>query len=136
VIEGQATAQSALDGVRALAAEQGGQWDERNELVQALIVAGKASAAAGQFKHAEDLFVEGRAEAQKIAVYHEAANLIPLANLETAFGDFYARRHRVEQARNCYQRLADLWQRFAGSNEYVDTQRAAAQKLLASLRSS
>jgi tetratricopeptide (TPR) repeat protein len=137
VAEAQATAQSALDAVRALASRQGGQWDERNELVQAVIVAGRASSAAGKAKYAEDLFSEGRAEAQKIAVGHDdATNLIPLANLETAFGDFYVRRHRVAQARECYQRLADLWQRFPGSNEYVDIQRAAAQKRLAALGSS
>lgn len=137
VAEAQATAESALDVARALASEQGGQWDERIELVQALIVAGKAAAAAGKSKHAEDLFVEGRAGAQEIAAGHEdPTNLIPLANLETAFGDFYARRHRFAQARTCYQQLADLWQRFPGSNEYVDMQRAAAQKLLASLGNS
>jgi hypothetical protein len=137
VAEARATAQSALDAVRVLASGQGGQWDERNELVQALIVAGKASAAAGESKHAEDLFIEGRAEALKAALGHyDATNLIPLANLETALGDFYARRHRTVQARICYQHLADLWQRFPGSNEYVDIQRAAAQKRLAALGSS
>src|SRR5262249_25120940 len=36
VAAAQATANSALDLVRTLAAEKGGQWDERSELVQAL----------------------------------------------------------------------------------------------------
>jgi hypothetical protein len=40
---------------------------------------------------------------------------------------------RAAGARTCYQRLVDLWQSFPEQNEYVDRQKAAATRLLASL---
>jgi hypothetical protein len=65
---------------------------------------------------------------------HELTSLIPLANSELALGDFYAHRHRTQEARACYQGLVDLWQQFPESNEYVDGQNASSKRLLLSLR--
>jgi len=48
-------------------------------------------------------------------------------------GEFYTSRHKRAQAKECYQKMAALWQRFPESNEYVALQRAAAAKLLASV---
>jgi len=134
VREARATSESTLNVVRVLAAEKGGEWDERSELVQALIVNGKTSGAAGDFARAERNFTEARAEAEKIAASQEVTNVIPLANAEAALGEFYANRRQIEQARACYQRLADLWGNFPHSNEYIEMQRAASRKLLASLQ--
>jgi serine/threonine protein kinase len=132
--EAQATAQSALVAERALAGAKGGEWDEGSQLVQVLILGGQARAATGDSKGAESLLTEAREEAEKIASTGELTSLIPLANAETALGAFRVRRHELEQARACYERLTELWQGFSGSNEYVEMQRTASEKLLASLR--
>jgi serine/threonine protein kinase len=133
IAEAKATAHSALDVVRALVTEKGGQWDERSELVQALILAGKAYAAAGNFEHAETFLTEAHAEAEKVAVAREVTNVIPLANSETALAEFYARRGQAELARACYEKLAGRWQRFPESNEYVEMQRVESKKRLAAI---
>jgi tetratricopeptide (TPR) repeat protein len=132
--EAQATAQSVLEAERTLAAAKGGEWDEGSELVQALILAAHTSDAAGDFKRAENLLTEARAEATKIASTGELTSLVPLANTEVAFGAFHARRHEIEQARACYERLAQLWRDFPDSNEYVELQKGDSEKLLASVR--
>ncbi len=132
--DARASAQAALDAVRPLAAgNQAELEDDSRILVQVLILSGNASAAAGDFANAESFIREAREEAQKIAHSDELTNLIPLANAEEALGAFYARRRRTEEARACYQRLSQLWQRFPESNEYVDRQRIASERLLASL---
>jgi serine/threonine protein kinase len=131
--DAQATAQSALEAERPLAAAKGGEWDERSELVQVLILAGQTGAAALDFKRAENLLTQAREEAEAISSNGELTSLIPLANAETALGAFYARRRQVEPARSSYERLVALWQHFPDSSEYVEMQRIASQKLLASL---
>jgi serine/threonine protein kinase len=128
--EARSSADLALAASRGLAQTP----DERSELVEALILAGKASAATRDLARAESLLREAGDEAQGIARSQELTNLIPLATAEEALGTFYVARHRTREARACYQRLVNLWQQFPDSNEYVDGQRTASKRLLASLR--
>ena len=102
--------------------------------MEALLLAGKASAATRDLAHAESLLREARDEAQGIARSQELTNLIPLATAEEALGTFYVARHRTREAHACYERLVNLWQQFPESNEYVDGQRTASKRLLASIR--
>jgi tetratricopeptide (TPR) repeat protein len=108
--------------------------DGRSNLVESLILSGKTSAATGDPAHAESLLREARDEAQGIARSHELTNLIPLATAEEALGTFYAARNRTREARECYQRIVNLWQQFPESNEYVDGQKTYSKRLLASIR--
>jgi eukaryotic-like serine/threonine-protein kinase len=134
VTEARATAQAALNAERPLATSDGAEWnDERSVLVQLLILAGNASAAAGDHGHAEKQMQQAREQAQKIAQSGELTDQIPLANAEQALGAFYAHQHRLEEARACYQSVSELWQHFPESSEYVDRQRVATRELLASL---
>jgi hypothetical protein len=49
---------------------------------------------------------------------------------EEALGTFYVHRHRTQEAREGYERLLQLWQKFPESNEYLDNQRTVSQRLL------
>ncbi len=128
------TARTALEIERPIALNSSGEGEEEQAvLVQTLILAGKANAAAGQFIDAEALLQEARKKAHVIAQNPELTSLIPLANSEYALGEFYARRHRRGDARACYDRLSQLWQNFAGDNEYVEMQRSRTKELVTSL---
>jgi serine/threonine protein kinase len=127
--EARGSADLALAASRELAQNP----DERSNLVQALILAGKTSAATRDLAHAESLLRDARDQAQGIARSQELTNLLPLANAEEALGAFYVTQHRTREARPCYERLVNLWQQ-PESNEFVDGQRTASKRLLASIR--
>jgi tetratricopeptide (TPR) repeat protein len=133
VKEALRTAESALAGERPFAGRNAAESDEHVVLVSALRLAGQSNAANGNFDRAESLFREAREEAQLIAKDHQLQNAIPLANTETALGAFYARRHRTQEARICYEHLVELWKNFPEQNAYLDRQRTIADRLLASL---
>jgi tetratricopeptide (TPR) repeat protein len=128
--QARSTADLALAAEREIAQTP----DERADLVEALILASNASAATRDPGRAESLLREAGDEAQVIARSQELTNLIPLAAAEEALGTFYVHRHRTQEARECYERLVQLWQKFPESNEYVDNQRTVSQRLLSSLR--
>ena len=130
VAEARSSADLALAASRELAQTP----DTRSGLVEALILAGKTSAATRDLAHAESLLREARDEAQGIARSQELTNLIPLATAEETLGAFYVARHRTREARAGYERLVNLWQQFPESNEYVEGQRTASKRLLASIR--
>ncbi|MGB8913271.1 MAG: serine/threonine-protein kinase, partial [Candidatus Sulfotelmatobacter sp.] len=129
-----AEARSSADLALAASRELAQTPDERSNLVEALILAGKTSAATGDLAHAESLLREARDLAQEIARSLELTNLIPLATAEESLATFYIHRHRTQEARACYERLVNLWQQFPESNEYVDGQRIASKQLLSSIR--
>ena len=132
--EARATAQEALEAERPLASDGGAEWsDEHSVLVQLLILAGNASAVNRDYRHAEEQFLEARAQAQSIARSGELTGQIPLANAERALGAFYARRHRLEDAHACYQSVIDLWQRFPEASEYLGRERLASREQLGSI---
>jgi tetratricopeptide (TPR) repeat protein len=106
--------------------------EEKMQLVQELILAGKISAASRQPERAEAFFQQAIDQATSIARSQEIIRLIPLADAEEALGSFYAARHKKAEARACYQKVAGLWQPFPDSNEYAIRRRAATAKLLAS----
>ena len=60
--------------------------------------------------------------------------LLVWGTAEEALGTFYLHQHRTREARACYERIVNLWQQFPESSEYVDLQKAASQRLLASIR--
>lgn len=128
--EARSTADLALAASRELAQS----LDDRTDLVEGLVLAGKASAATRDLARAENLLREARDEAQGIARSQELTNLIPLATAEEALGTFYLHQHRTREARACYERIANLWQQFPESNEYVDGQKTSSKRLLASIR--
>jgi serine/threonine-protein kinase len=129
-----AEARSSADLALAAARELTQTPDGRGNLLEALILAGKAHAATRDLAVAETLLREARDTAQTIARSQELTNLIPLATAEDALGNFYLHRHRTREARACYERIANLWQQFPESNEYVDRQRTASARLLSSIR--
>ena len=132
--EARTSADAALAASREIAAQIPPDSADRGDLVEALTAAARTSAAAGNPIRAESLLREAREEAKQIARTQELTSLVPLANSEQALGNFYAHRHRIQEARACYQRLVDLWQQFPESNEYVDGQKASSKRLLFSLR--
>ena len=132
--EARSSADAALAAIREIMAQIPPGSADRGDLVEALMVAAKTSAATGNPTRAESLLREAREEGKQMARTHELTNSIPLANSERALGNFYAQRHRTQEARACYQRLVDLWQQFPESNEYVDGQKASSKRLLFSLR--
>jgi tetratricopeptide (TPR) repeat protein len=133
VAEAQRSAEAALELSRAIVAAHATDAQQRNSLVSACLLAAKAIAASGNFESAEGLLQEARNEALSIAAHQELEDVIPLAQTEETLGTLYARRHRTVEARACYRRLADLWQRFPETSDYVARQKAAAAKLLASV---
>jgi eukaryotic-like serine/threonine-protein kinase len=127
--EARSSAELALPAEREIAHSP----RHREDLLEVLILAGKASAAVQDVARAESLLREARDEAQAIAHPQELPSLVPLASAEEALGNFYVHRHRAQEARACYERIVNLWQQFPESNEYVDSQRVASQRLLASI---
>src|SRR5262249_300922 len=99
-----------------------------------LILAGRAFAAVGDTQEGEKLLLEAREKALRMAQDRELADAVPLATAERALGEFYAQQRRVDEARDCYRRLNELWERYPDANEYVQIQRAVSKKLLASLQ--
>jgi serine/threonine protein kinase/tetratricopeptide (TPR) repeat protein len=132
--EARRTAQMALDGERVLATPAGDDLDERVVRVQILSLAGHAEVANRELRQGESLLLQARDEAAQIADSSELADLVPLANAEKALGEFYVGRAKTDEARSCYQRLAQIWDRFPETNDYVARQRVASKDLLASLR--
>jgi tetratricopeptide (TPR) repeat protein len=132
--EARSSADAALAASRENVAQSPPGSEDREDLVEALMAAARTSAATGNLTRAESLLREAREEAKQLAGSQELTNLIPLANSEQALGNFYAHRHRTQEARVCYQRLVDLWQQFPESNEYVDAQKTSSKRLLVSLR--
>jgi eukaryotic-like serine/threonine-protein kinase len=128
--EARNSADSALAALREIASQNP---DDHNNLTQAMILAGRTSAATGDLARAESLLREARDESQKSIRPEEVTSLIPLARAQQALGAFYVQRHRTQEARACYQQLVDLWQQFPESNEYVDRQKSASKRLLSSL---
>jgi len=136
-IEASSTAEAALSAERPIVAGLGAKGDdEGGELVQALILAGRAESAMGHADRAEGFLQEAQAKAKQIAQSQEMEimNAIPMTNADRALGAFYVRRHQTAQVRACYQELVELWKRFPRTNQYVDRQTAKAERLLASLR--
>ena len=134
VAEARATARTALDTQRPVAAKRGAEWDdERRVLIQILTLSAHVSGASGDYRTAESRMEEARQEALQIAQSQEISATIPLANVERAWGALYLRQRRKQDARGCYERLAKLWQQFPETNQYVDLQRRAAKQMLASL---
>jgi len=132
--EAHATAEAALTAERPIATRTKEEWDdEKSILVRALILAGKANAAVGDYDRAENLLREAREIAQKIAQSGELEYAIPLANADHALGEFYIRSHRIQQARICYEEMVELWQRFPETNQYVSRQTSDSKRLLASV---
>jgi tetratricopeptide (TPR) repeat protein len=124
---------SAIAAERSLPAQASQDMEGQMQFVEVLILAGKINTKAGKLDQAAKLFREAQDQAAPIAANPELTRIIPLAHSEEALGDFYVSRGQSAEARACYQKLAELWQRFAGSNEFVDRQRASAAKLIASL---
>jgi serine/threonine protein kinase/tetratricopeptide (TPR) repeat protein len=132
--EARRTAELALDGERAIVHATAADADERVFQVLMLTLAGHAKVANGEIPQGESLLLQARDEAAQVAESSELADLVPLTNAEKALGDFYASRARTDEARSCYQRVVQLWDRFPETNDYVARQRVASKKLLASLR--
>jgi serine/threonine protein kinase len=128
--EARSSADSALAASRELAQIP----DERSTLVEALILIGQVSAATRDLARAESLLREACENAEVITRSQELTNLVPLARAEEALGAFYVAQHRTREARACYERIVNLWQQLPESNEYVETQRTASKRLLASVR--
>src|SRR5580698_153836 len=103
-----AEARSSADLALAASRELAQTPDTRSGLVEALILAGKTSAATRDLAHAESLLREARDQAQGIARSQELTNLIPLATAEETLGAFYVARHRTREARAGYERLVNL----------------------------
>ena len=134
VTEARSSAETALAGRRLIATSATAGFEERANLVRSLVLAGRTNAAAGDFERAGNLLQEALDAAKSGADRQELTNVIPLALTEEALGTFYAGRRRAAEARDCYQRMVQLWQQFPDANEYVDRQKAAAERSLASLR--
>ena len=130
--EARSAAESGLAAQRKLAEKTAPDSEEHMKLVRALIVTGESYARCGDPEGAESLLQEARTVAAPIAQQSAAVNVLLLARAEEALGTFYAPR-RPAEARACYQRLAGLWERLPGPNDYVDQQKAAAARLLASV---
>lgn len=128
--EARSSADSALAAMHEIEAQGP---EDRNNVVQALILAGRTNAASRNLPRAESLLCDARAEAQKTARPEELTSLIPLATAEEALGTFYVQQHRAQPAHECYERLVKLWEQFPESNEYVDRQRSNSKRLLATL---
>jgi tetratricopeptide (TPR) repeat protein len=133
VHEALLTAESALAGGRAVAAKYQAQSHEQLVLVDALMLNAQSNAKSRNFEPAEILFREAEEEAQLMAKDREIENVIPLANAESALGNFYLRRKRSKEARACFQHLVDLWNQFPAPNAYVDRQKTIAKQTLASI---
>jgi eukaryotic-like serine/threonine-protein kinase len=129
--EARGSADSALAAMRKIATQDP---EDRNNLVQALILAGRTKAAIGNMTTAESLLREARDEAQRTARPEELTSLTPLATAEKALGTFYVARHRSREARACYERILNLWEQFPESNEYADLQKTASKRLLSTMR--
>jgi len=128
--EARGSADSALAANREIVRQSP---EDRTFMVEALILAAKASAATGNPARAENLFLQACEEAREIVVPDELTSLIPLATAEEALATFYVHRHGSQPAHACYERLVKLWQQFPEPSEYVDAQRAASQRLLSSI---
>jgi eukaryotic-like serine/threonine-protein kinase len=129
--EARSSADSALAAMREIQAQSP---EDRTKVVQALILAGRTSAASRDLLRAESLLRQARDQAQSIARPEELTSVIPLATAEEAFGTFYVHQHRPQPALACYGRLVQLWQQFPAPNEYVDRQKSSSERLLSSLR--
>jgi len=134
VAEARATSLLSLDTERPIAAKRGAEWDdERRVLIQILILASNISASYRDYPGAETRMEEAHQEALQIAQSQEIISMIPLSNVEQAWGDLYLRQRRKQEARACYERLNRVWQQFPEPNQYVDLRKSAAKQLLASL---
>ena len=124
--------QSALDAQKSLP-PRSENLEDPMQLVQTLILAAKISARSGNPQRAEALLREALDRAAPITLGQELTQFIPLADADEALGALYASQQRTDEARACYQKVADLWQRFPETNEYASLRHAAAGKLVASL---
>src|SRR5581483_943971 len=107
--------------------------EEQSVYTYLLILSGRAYAAGGDFKKAEDQLHEASKQAELLAASEELMGLLPLVKAESALGAIYTSQHRMEDARLCYKRVNDLWQHFPDDSEYVTRQRKASMSLLAAL---
>jgi len=128
------TARIGIDTEAPIAAASGSDMEEQGVFVYLLILSGKAHAAAGDFKAAEDALARARQQAKPLAANGELVNTLPLVRAERALGAVYAKQHRIDDARECYTRVNDLWQQFPDNNEYVAHQKETSSTVLASLR--
>jgi len=133
IAQAQRTAELALAKEQSLAVSYATEGEEQLVEVRLLIVAGNANDAAHHFLRAENLLREACARAGQIARRGELPEVLSLAHAEEALGSYYAGHRRNPEARACYVRLAELWRRFPETNDYVNRQRVAAERLLASL---
>ncbi|HEX4772351.1 MAG TPA: serine/threonine-protein kinase [Bryobacteraceae bacterium] len=129
--EAAITAEAALAAWRALGEKYRSKSHEQLVFIYALVLSAQANAEFHHFQSAETLLHQAQQEAQLMAQDREIENVVPLAGVETVLGTFYLHRQRIEEARACFRRLADLWKKFPAPNVYVDRQRKIAKDLLA-----
>jgi tetratricopeptide (TPR) repeat protein len=125
--------ESALAATQALTSKETPESHEHVMLFSALTLAGNANALAHNFERAETLFRGAREQAQSMAKGQELEDLVPMADAEAGLGKFYASRRQLPEARDCFEKLNALWNRFAEPNVYVDKRKAEARELLASI---
>ena len=132
--DARVSAETALTSQRPRAeAESGPDLAERRRLVEILLLQSRIEAATGNFTDSQRLLKEARERLLPFATTGELNNLMTLADTERAQGAAWARQGKASDARASYQRVADIWQRYPYSNEYVDRQKEAAASLLGSL---
>jgi tetratricopeptide (TPR) repeat protein len=134
VKEATVTVSTALEAERKIAAQNKIGPDEEMVLVHLLILASRIYEASGNSGEPEPLLAEANERALRMAQNGQLTNAVSLAAAEQALGEFYARVRRNEEARATYQRLSELWQKFPEKNDYLEMQRAASNRLLASLQ--
>ncbi len=128
------TSRMALDAERPIVQDSPADPEEESVMVYVLVLSGRVQIASQDFNEAENLLREACERARTLAASGELMGLLPLAKAETTLGAFYASRHRLDEARDCYQQVDDLWQHFPDNGEYVERQRKASAAMLASLR--
>ncbi len=128
------TVRTALEAEAPIAAANASDLEEQSIFVYLLVLGGKAQTTAGDFKTAEEILQKASRLAKPLAANQELVGILPLVKTQLALAALYTRQHRMEEARDCYQQVKDLWQQFPDSNEYVEKQREKSTTVLASLR--
>jgi tetratricopeptide (TPR) repeat protein len=134
VKEAMVTIRAALDSERKIAAQNKIGPDEEMIMVHLLTLDSRVNELSGNSGGAEPQLLEAKQRALRMAQNGLLTNVVSLANAEQALGEFYARARRTEEARASYQRLSEIWQRFPENNDYLEMQRAASKRLLASVQ--
>jgi eukaryotic-like serine/threonine-protein kinase len=127
------TARMALDSEAGLTPDSN-DMEEQSVYAYVFILAGRAYAANGELKTAEDFLARAREKAQALGRGGEVMSVLPLVKADRELAALYASEHRVDEARKCYQRVNDLWQNFPENSEYVVLQRKLSLATLTSIR--